>query len=82
MSQDYQLIVRTLTPGKTDLEHGIFNYAEFPSYLREMYLNQGYEILDVTLLGAKPDLGTDVNTFAYHLVKEVTETPKQAKTDK
>lgn len=80
--QDYQLIVRTLGP-VTNVETGVQNYSEFRSYLQEMYLSQGYKIADITFLGAKTELGTDVNTFAYHLVKEIPEAPVKAnKTDK
>lgn len=78
--QDYQLVVRTLGP-RTLAESGVQAYSEFRSYLQEMYLNQGYKIFDITLFGAKSDLGTDVNTLAYHLVKEIVETPSKAKSD-
>ena len=78
--QDYQLVVRTLG-AVSNLETGVQNYSEFRSHLQVNYLDQGYEIVEVTPLGAKPELGTDVYGFAYHLVKEIVETPK-AKTDK
>jgi hypothetical protein len=81
MSQDYQLVVRTLGP-VSNLTTGVQSYSEFRSYLQANYLDQGYEIFDISFLGAKSELGTDVNTFSYHLVKEVVETPSKAKTDK
>lgn len=79
--QEYQVVVRTLGP-VTNVESGVQNYSEFRSYLQEMYLNQGYKVLDITKLSDKPELGSDVYTFAYHLVKDIVEVPTKAKTDK
>lgn len=78
--QDYQIVVRTLGP-VTNVEAGVQNYSEFRSQLQVSYIEQGYEILSINVLDKKPDLGADVYTFAYHLVKEVIKDAK-AKTDK
>lgn len=77
--QEYQIVVRTLGP-VSNVENGVQNYSEFRSYLQEMYLAQGYKIQEITPLGAKPELGTDVYGFAYHLVKDME--VAKAKTDK
>lgn len=79
--QDYQLIVRTLGP-VSNLESGVQNYSEFRSYLQENYINQGYNILAITLLGNVADHGPHTFSFAYHLVKEIEPTPTKVKTDK
>lgn len=79
--QDYQLIVRTLGP-ISNIDSGVQNYSEFRDYLQQIYLNQGYRVLEITKLSDKAELGTDVYTFAYHLVKDIDITPVKAKTDK
>lgn len=81
--QDYQLVQRNLG---AETGPGVQSFAEFRAYLQEYYLNQGYKIHSIVLVGkiaADPATGAPASyEYAYHLVKEVELTPTKAKTDK
>lgn len=74
--QDYQLVQRNL--GAETTPNGVQSFSEFRSYLQEYYLNQGYKIHTIILVGkiqADPATGLGASyEYAYHLVKDIEDT--------
>ena len=77
--QDYKLFVRTVWGGATVNRDGavfVQNFDEAISYLRDMYLAEGYKILSVDALGEvlvnelEASNSPKALRFAWHLVKE------------
>lgn len=77
MSQNYVLVQRALTTGVTirNNEGGVAiqNAGEFVSYLNEVYLSQGYEILSINMVPNSADVPVGTIQYAYHLVKTVAD---------
>ena len=82
--QDYQLVIRAIWEGKTEIEGGNLraqNYAEALNHIRENYLSHGYKIQEVHFMGVEdvyPSMAPaspKARVFAWHLVCDIEEKP-------
>ena len=74
---DYKFVARKLTLGITQMDDSgqpsVQNVGEFVDYLNEMYLSQGYKILQADTVHFVPDTeqGSPPTYYVvYHMLKE------------